>query len=83
VHDLLVVVVADAGSVREQVSIVTASSINGRSSPSTERAVVPRVSRPSSIRLMTVSAVSPLVPLAIANRVSIVFAISNPRCASP
>jgi hypothetical protein len=50
--------------------MVAASSIKGRSSPSTERAVVVRVSRPSSIRLMTVRAVSPLVPLAIPNRVS-------------
>ena len=47
-------------------SIVTASSISGRSSPSTDRAVVSSPSEPSSIRLTTASAVRPFVPLAIA-----------------
>ena len=56
-------------------STVTSSAINGRSSPSTDRAGVASSSRPSSIRLTTVSAVSPFVPLAIANRVSTVLGI--------
>ena len=56
-------------------STVTSSSISGRSSPSTDRAGVASSRRPSSIRLMTVSAVRPFVPLAIANCVSTVFGI--------
>jgi hypothetical protein len=83
VHDLIVVVVAMPDRCASGCSTVTASSIRGRSSPSTERAVVVRVSRSSSIRLMTVRAVSPLAPLAIPKRVSTSFAISQPRCANP
>jgi RibD domain-containing protein len=58
----------------------------GKSSPRTERAVVAGSSRPSSIRLTTVSAVSPLVPLAIANWVSIAWppgSRAGPGAASP
>ena len=40
--------------------------------------MVVRLSRPSSTRLITVRAVRPLVPLAIPNRVSTSFAISQP-----
>jgi len=43
--------------------------------PSTERAVVDMLSALSLIKLTTVSAVSPLDPLAIANRVPTVFGI--------
>ena len=57
-------------------STVTSSRISGRSSPSTERAVVESSSEPSSIRLATVTAVKPFVPLAIANCVSTVFGTS-------
>ena len=57
-------------------STVTSSAISGRSSPSTERAVVESSSEPASIRLTTASAVRPFVALAVANRVSIVFGIS-------
>ena len=56
---------------------------SGRSPPSTERAVVASSSTPSSIRLTTVSAVSPFEPLAIANRVSMVFEMRLARSASP
>jgi hypothetical protein len=54
---------------------VTSSSISGRSSPRTSRAFVPMPSVPCSTRLTTASAVKALQPLAIANRVSVVFAI--------
>ena len=54
---------------------MTPSSISGRSSPSTDRAVVVSSSVPSSIRLTTVRAVKPFMPLAIANRVSVAFGI--------
>jgi hypothetical protein len=73
---VLVEVVTDAGSVRQQVldrhiaadwREITAEHRAGRGGD---------VERPSSIRLTTVSAVRPLVPLAIANRVSTVFRIS-------
>jgi len=64
-------------------STVTRSSINGRSVPSTDRAFVASPSVPSSIRLITVRAVRPFVPLAIANCVSTSFGISQPRCANP
>src|SRR6478672_3177658 len=64
-------------------STVTLSAISGRSRPSAERAVVERSSRPSSIRLTTVSAVSPFVPLARPNCVSVVFGIPCPRSARP
>jgi hypothetical protein len=57
-------------------SIVTSSPMSGRSSPSTERAVVVRSRRPSSIRLITARAVRPFVALAIANCVSRVLGIS-------
>src|SRR5262245_20356232 len=62
---------------------VTAPSMSGRSRPRTERAVVVIASVPSSIKLATASAVSPLDPLAIAKRVSTVFAIPLARSASP
>ncbi len=55
---------------------MTSSPTSGRSEPSTDRAVVERESESSSIRLITVSAVKPFVPLAIANCVSTVFEIS-------
>src|SRR5215510_9349807 len=64
-------------------STVTSSPISGRSAPSTQRAVVDRRSAPSLIKLTTVSAVSPLVPLAIANRVATVFGIWQARSARP
>ncbi len=53
--------------------MVTSLAMSGRSRPSTERAVVDNRSASCSIRLTTVSAVSPFDPLAIANRVSAVF----------
>ena len=56
-------------------STVTASSISGRSEPSTDRAVVESSSLPSSIRVTTARAVNPFVPLAIAKRVSTSFGI--------
>jgi hypothetical protein len=56
---------------------------HGRSAPSTERAAVDRRSTPSPIKLTTVAAVSPFVPLAIANRVSTVFGIRCARSARP
>ncbi len=62
---------------------MTPSSISGRSSPSTDRAVVVSSSVPSSIRLTTVRAVKPFIPLAIANRVSVAFGIACARSASP
>ena len=64
-------------------STVTSSEISGRSSPSTERAVVARSSRPSSTSDTTASAVSAFAPLAIANCVSTVFAIPWARSAIP
>ena len=45
---------------------MTRSSISGRSAPSTDRAVVSKPSSPRSTRLITVRAVSPFEPLAIA-----------------
>jgi hypothetical protein len=47
------------------------------------RAVVSGARRPSSIRPTTVSAVRPLVPLAVANRVSAVLATPQQRWARP
>jgi hypothetical protein len=64
-------------------STVTSSPMSGRSAPSTERAVVDRRSTPLLIKLTTVAAVSPFVPLAIANRVSTVFGIRRARSARP
>lgn len=49
--------------------------MSGRSSRSTDRAVLDKSSTPCSIRLTTTKAVSPFAPLAIANRVSTVFGI--------
>ena len=62
---------------------MTRSSINARSPPSTDRAVVSNPSSPPSTRLITVSAVRPFVPLAVANCVSTVFGTPTPRCANP
>ncbi len=56
-------------------SIVTPSSMSGRSSPSSERAVVASETVPSATRLMTVTAVMPLTPLAMPNCVSTVLAM--------
>ena len=64
-------------------STVTSSATSGRSSPSSDRAGVSSAKRPSSIRLTTASAVIPLTPLAMPNRVSAAFAISQRRSASP
>src|SRR5664279_2677199 len=64
-------------------STVTASSINGRSLPSTARAVVSSVRSPRSTRAITVSAVSPFTPLAIANRVSTALDTPCRRSARP
>src|SRR6478609_278770 len=64
-------------------SMVTASSTSGRSSPSTERAVVSRSASPLSTSRITVSAVNVFVPLAIAKRVVSVFATPCARSASP
>ncbi len=64
-------------------SMVTSSPISGRSSPSTERAVVVSSRAPSWISRTTVSAVNPLPPLAIPNWVSSVFGIWWRRSASP
>lgn len=55
-------------------STVTPSSISGRSAPSNERAVVDRLSTPSSTSDITASAVNPLAPLASANLVCEVLA---------
>ena len=62
---------------------MTSSAISGRSGPSISRAGVVRASVPSSIRLTTASAVSPLLPLAIANRVATVLAMPCARSARP
>jgi hypothetical protein len=80
---LLVQVVTDARPVCQQCSMVTSPPMSGRSVPSTERAVVDMASALSFIKLTTVSAVSPFVPLAIANRVSKVFGIWKARWARP
>jgi hypothetical protein len=64
-------------------STVTASSISGRSGPSTDRAVVARASTPSWMRLTTVSAVRPFVALATPNRLSLEFAMPCARSAIP
>jgi len=63
--------------------MVTSSPISGRSAPSTERAVVDMASTLSLIKLTTASAVSPLVPLAIANRVPTIFGVWRARSARP
>ena len=64
-------------------SSVTSSAIRGRSSPSTERAVVVSSRVPSSTRLITVRAVNPFVALAVANRVSTVLGMACARSARP
>src|SRR5512134_153210 len=64
-------------------STVTSSAIRGRSSPSTERAVVVSRSVPSSTRLITTSAVKAFVPLASANTVSTLFSMPWARSARP
>ena len=62
---------------------MTASSISGRSEPSTSRAGVSRLSRPSLTRAMTVSAVNALLPLAIPKRVASATGTPCARSASP
>ena len=62
---------------------MTSSSTSGRSEPSSERAVVVRLSRPSSTSDITASAVNAFDPLAIPSRVSGVIGTPYPRCASP
>ena len=64
-------------------STVTSSAIRGRSSPSSDRAVVPSARVPRSTRAMTASAVSVFVPLAVANWVSTVLGIRWARSANP
>ena len=49
--------------------MVTRSSMLGRSSPTIERTGVSSARLPDSISAIVVSAVKPLVPLAVANRV--------------
>ena len=63
--------------------MVTSLPMSGRSAPSTERTVVDMASALSFIKLTTASAVSPFVPLAIANRVPTVFGIWRARSARP
>ena len=64
-------------------STVTSSAMSGRSSPSSERAVVPSARVPSSTRLMTASAVMPFEPLAMATCESTAMGIPCRRSASP
>jgi hypothetical protein len=63
--------------------MVTSSATRGRSSPSRDRVVVPSVRVPRSTRLMTVSAVRLLVPLAVANWVWTVLRRPRARSAKP
>ena len=77
--DDVLVEVVDARRWASRCSTVTSSWISGRSSPSTERAVVSRSSRPSSMRLMMLRAVSAFVPLARPNLVSTALAMPLPR----
>ena len=62
---------------------MTASSIMGRSAPSRDRAVVDSSTFPSSTSDRIARAVIVFEPLAIANRVSIVFAMAPARSAKP
>src|SRR5918993_4769118 len=64
-------------------SIVTRSSIRGRSAPSTSRTGWSRPRAPSATRLSTVRAVSPLVPLAVPSRVEVVMGTPWRRSARP
>ncbi len=64
-------------------STVTRSSIIGRSAPSSWRAVVSSARVPSAIRLTTVTAVKPLLPLAMPKRVVGVIGTAWARSASP
>ena len=64
-------------------STVTPSPTSGRSSPSSDRAVVSSRSVPCSTSAMTVTAVRLFVPLAMANCVSTVAGMPWARSASP
>ena len=84
VAGLLVEVVADAGAMGEQ--LLDGHRVVDEREVVAEHASGPWSSSrsvPSSIRLATASAVRPLLPLAMPNRVSTVLGITHPRWASP